>query len=79
MTITTFNKLMGILLPGVKRNYSMSRSAETVFPEPIVACRMRFLHGREVADHKEYFGLSRSEVYACRRTFVKAVMISEQF
>ena len=78
MNKETFNKLVGILIPDIKRNYAMSRSAEPVFPELIVACGLRFLRGAQVQDQKEYFGLSRAEVYASRNSFLKAVMVSDE-
>ena len=77
MSLDSFNGLVTILDPMVRRHTNMSRSPQPISVELIVATSMRYLRGGCVNDLKNVYGLSRTEVYCCRDSFLHGVLKCE--
>lgn len=78
MPLVAFENLIEIIKPTVLRNTSRSRCPQPVSIQIITGAAIRYLRGGRVTDVKDIFGLSRSEVYASRDSFLNAVLQSDE-
>lgn len=74
MPLVAFENLIEIVKPKVLRETGRSRCPQPVSVEIITAAAIRYLRGGRVLDIKDIFGLSRTEVYASRDSFLNAVL-----
>ena len=62
MSLDAWNKLVKLLGPYLARSLNMSRSAEPLHVEIIMAAAMRMMKGGTANDQKHIFGMSLSAV-----------------